>query len=66
MSTQRPSIAIYVRDDPRWQELAEENEVYGFGYGCGQADIAAGLPAMSDAELASTWHRDYTEGYLET
>jgi len=64
-TTYRPSLAIYDRTDPRWKALKDEDSVYAFGYGCGQADIEAGLAPMASAELSAMWHRDYSEGYLD-
>ena len=61
----RPSVRIFDRTDPRWKDLADEDSVYQFGYGCGQADIEADLPPMTNEECSNIWHPDYTEGYLD-
>jgi hypothetical protein len=63
-TTTRPSKAIYAREDKAhtWREC---DSAYELGYIAAEADISAGLPAMTASEQNELWSAtsDYAEGY---
>lgn len=65
-STPRPSRTIYLRNDARqvWRDCESP---YEMGYRSAEADVEAGLPAMTGAEHDDLWGlwSDYAEGYTD-
>lgn len=62
----RPSHALYERSHPDAAELlADRESPYTWGYHAAMLDKRAGLAPMTEAEMASLWHADYTEGYMD-
>lgn len=63
---QRPSVSLFSREHPYAKQLLEDGaSEYEWGSVAAELDFKAGLPALSDDELANLWHSSYTEGYLD-
>ena len=62
----RPSVALYTRSHPLAAELlADRESPYVWGWEAAKLDAMAGFEPMTDTEMESLWHPDYTEGYFD-
>lgn len=60
----RPSMRLYLREDPRWRDLLGEGE-YAWGYTMGELDARAGLVRLPKGDVPVGYGEGYADGFAD-